>query len=131
MKSGNDDTGARAGHLEITPVGAGVEIRAGTPTGELSLICTPARARELATALVLAAEEAESARSADPVTVRADELRRGDVRDGDRAMTVDAVRIDGATAHITWKSGAGRSWNQLYDADALITLRRRGRRPGA
>ncbi|WP_393054700.1 hypothetical protein [Streptomyces sp. LN549] len=131
MTSENDDTGARAGDLEITPAGAGVGIRVTTPSGELSLICTPARARDLATALGLAADEAESARSVDPVTVRADELRRGDVRDGDRAMTVDAVRTDGATAHITWKSGAGRSWNQLYDADALITLRRRGRRPGA
>jgi len=127
MKSGNEDTGAPAERLDVTPVGAGVEIRIGTPSGELSLTCTPARARELATALGLAADEAESAASADPVTVRADELRRGDVRDGDRAMTVDAVRIDGSTAHITWKSGAGRSWNQLYDAGARITLRRRGR----
>lgn len=127
MKSGNDDTGAPADYLEATPVGARVEIRVGTPSGRHSLVCTPARARQLATALGLAADEAESARSADPVTVRADELRRGDVRDGDRLMTVDSVRIDGATAHITWKSGAGRSWNQLYDADARITLRRRGR----
>ncbi|WP_406099169.1 hypothetical protein [Streptomyces sp. NBC_01013] len=130
MKSGNDDTGEPSEYLEVTPVGEGVEIRVGTRSGELSLNCTPARARELATALGLAADEAESVRSADPVTVRADELRRGDVRDGDRAMTVDSVRIDGSTAHITWKSGAGRSWNQLYDADARITLRRRGRRPG-
>ncbi|WP_326734585.1 hypothetical protein [Streptomyces sp. NBC_01022] len=131
MKSGNDDTGAPTEYLEVTPVGTGVEIRVGAPSGELSLICTPERARELATALGLAADEAESVASADPVTVRADDLRRGDVRDGDRAMTVDAVRIDGATAHVTWKSAAGRSWNQLYDADALITLRRRGRQPGA
>lgn len=127
MKSGNDDTGAPAGYLEASPVGTGVEIRVGTPSGTHSLLCTPARARELATALGLAADEAESARSADPVTVSARELRRGDVRDGDRLMTVDSVRIDGATAHITWKSGAGRNWNQLYDADARITLRRRGR----
>ncbi|MEU1471948.1 hypothetical protein ABZ434_27460 [Streptomyces sp. NPDC005761] len=130
MKSGNEDNVVPAGRLEVTSAGSGVEITVGTPSGELSLICTPARARELATALGLAADEAESARPAEPVTVRADELRRGDVRDGDRAMTVDSVRIDGATAHITWKSGAGRSWNQLYDADARITLRRRGRRPG-
>lgn len=129
MTRGNDDTGTPADHLEVTSAGAGVEIRIGTPSGEHSVICTPARARELATALGLAADEAESA-PADPVTVRADELRRGDVRDGDRVMTVDAVRIDGATAHITWKSGAGRGWNQLYDADARITLRRRGRQPG-
>ncbi|TXS49648.1 hypothetical protein [Streptomyces sp. OR43] len=127
MTSGSDDTGARAGRLEAAPAGEDVEIRVGTPSGELSLICTPARARELATALGLAADEAERAGSAHPVTVRADELRRGDVRDGDRAMTVDSVRTDGATAHITWKSGAGRSWNQQYDADARITLRRRGR----
>ncbi|MFI6863055.1 hypothetical protein ACIBKZ_24715 [Streptomyces sp. NPDC050421] len=127
MTSDNDDTAAQAGRLEATPVGEGVEIRVATPSGELSLICTPGRARELATALGLAADEVESVRSADPVTIRADELRRGDVRDGDRTMTVDSVRIDGATAHITWKSGAGRSWNQLYDADARITLRRRGR----
>ncbi|MEU1369989.1 hypothetical protein ABZ454_28175 [Streptomyces sp. NPDC005803] len=127
MTSENEDTGAPAGDLEITPVGAGVEIRATASTGALAFVCTPARARELATALGLAADEAESARSADPVTVRADGLRRGDVRDGDRAMTVDSVRIDGATAHITWKSGAGRSWTQLYDAGTRITLRRRGR----
>ncbi|MEV0786076.1 hypothetical protein AB0I52_24600 [Streptomyces sp. NPDC050423] len=128
MNNANEESGAPAGHLEVTPVGAGVEIRLGTPSGELSLICTPDRARELAAALGLAADEVESVRSADPVTVRADELRRGDVRDGDRAMTVDGVRTDGATVHVTWKSGAGRGWNQLYDADARIDLRRRGRR---
>lgn len=127
MTSANEDSGAQAEYLEVTPVGTEVEIRLGAPSGELSLICTPGRARELAAALGLAADEADSVRTADPVTVRADELRRGDVRDGDRAMTVDGVRADGATVHITWKSGAGRSWNQLYDADALITLRRRGR----
>ncbi|MEU1351373.1 hypothetical protein ACFYPA_35350 [Streptomyces sp. NPDC005775] len=130
MTSEHENTGAPAGDLEITPVGAGVSISVTAPPGELSFLCTPARARELATALGLAADEAESARPVDPVTVRADELRRGDVRDGDRTMTVDSVRIDGATAHIAWKSSAGRSWNQLYDADARITLRRRGRRPG-
>ncbi|MFJ6435252.1 hypothetical protein [Streptomyces sp. NPDC091416] len=127
MTSGNDGTGAQGGRLAAAAVGEGVEIRVGTPSGELALTCTPARARELATALGLAADEAESARSQAPVTVRADELRRGDVRDGERAMTVDSVRTDGATTHITWKSGPGRSWNQLYDADARITLRRRGR----
>lgn len=125
MKSVNEDSGVPAGHLEVTPVGAGVEIRLGTQSGELSLICTPERARELAVSLGLAADEADSVRSAEPVTVNAEELRRGDVRDGDRAMTVDGVRTDGATVHVTWKSGAGRSWNQLYDADARITLRRR------
>jgi len=45
MKSGNEDTGAPAERLDVTPVGAGVEIRIGTPSGELSLTCTPARAR--------------------------------------------------------------------------------------
>ncbi|MGN5637316.1 hypothetical protein [Streptomyces sp. AC154] len=127
MKSVNEDSGVPAGHLEVAPVGEGVEIRLGTPAGELSLICTPERAREVATALRLAADEADSVRTADPVTVRADELRRGDVRDGDRAMTVDGARVDGNAVHVTWKSGAGRGWNQLYDADARITLRRRGR----
>ncbi|THA61090.1 hypothetical protein E6P78_25665 [Streptomyces sp. A0958] len=130
MTSENEDTGAPAGTLSATPAGAEVEIRVATPSGELSLRCTPARARELATALGLAADEAESG-PADPVTVRAAELRRGDVRDGDRAMTVKAVRTDGGTAHVTWASGAGRGWNQMYDADARIPLRRRGRLPGA
>ncbi|WP_406447938.1 hypothetical protein OG782_03655 [Streptomyces sp. NBC_00876] len=127
MKSGNDATGAPADSLEAVPADAGVELRIGTSSGELSLICSPDRARELAAELRLAADEVESVRSSDPVEVRAGELRRGDVRDGDRAMTVDGIRVDGATAHVTWKSGAGRSWNQQYDADARITLRRRGR----
>lgn len=126
MTNENEDTGASAGTLDAAPVGAAVGIRVRTPSGELSFVCTPARARELAAALGLAADEAGSAGAADPVSVRADELRRGDVRDGDRPMTVDAVRTEGATAHVTWKSGAGRTWNQLYDADARITLRRRG-----
>nr|WSW70708.1 hypothetical protein OG461_33465 [Streptomyces sp. NBC_00995] len=130
MTSGHDDTDAPEGRLEATANGDGVEIRATTPSGEFSLVCTPARARELATALGLAADEAESAPSADPVTVRAAQLRRGDVREGGRAMTVDSVRTEGATTHVTWKSGAGRTWNQLYDADVRITLRRRGRSPG-
>lgn len=125
MTSGIEDAEGRGADLEVTPVGARVGIRAAAPSGELSLICTPARARELAAALARAADEADSAGSAQPVTVRARELRRGDVRDGDRAMTVDDIRVDGATAHITWKSGAGRSWTQGYDADAEITLRRR------
>ncbi|MGW5068614.1 hypothetical protein ACWEQJ_21270, partial [Streptomyces cyaneofuscatus] len=60
-----------------------------------------------------------------PVTVPAGELRRGDVRDGDRSMTVDGVRTDGSTAHVTWRSGAGRTWNQSYDVNTAITLRRR------
>ncbi|MEV6745035.1 hypothetical protein ACIQCQ_21305 [Streptomyces sp. NPDC088394] len=123
MTSGIEDAEGRAATLAVNPVGARVGIRAGTPSGDLSLICTPARARELAAALALAADEADSARTAEPVTVKASELRRGDVRDGDRAMTVDDVRVDGATVHVTWKSGAGRSWTQGYDADADITIR--------
>ncbi|PWS49014.1 hypothetical protein DKT74_01675, partial [Streptomyces sp. ZEA17I] len=87
--------------------------------------CTPAAARELAAALVRAAEEAENASAGKPVTVRADELRRGDVRDGERPMTVDGARTDGSTAHITWKSAEGRTWTQSYDVNTAITLRRR------
>ncbi|MCX5345264.1 hypothetical protein [Streptomyces atratus] len=126
MASGIEDRDGHVATLEVTPVGAGVQVRGVAPSGELAVICTPARARELAAALALAADEAESAQSADPVTVKARELRRGDVRDGDRAMTVEGVRIDGTTAHVTWKSGAGRSWTQGYGVDADITLRRRG-----
>ncbi|MFB6778799.1 hypothetical protein ACFCX0_15570 [Streptomyces sp. NPDC056352] len=125
MKSEIEDTDGQGAILGVTPVGAGVEVRVAGPSGELSLICTPARARELAAALARAADETESAQSAEPVTVKAGELCRGDVRDGDRVMTVEAVRVDGTTAHITWKSGAGRSWTQGYDVDAEITLRRR------
>ncbi|MEU8709272.1 hypothetical protein [Streptomyces sp. NPDC048565] len=87
--------------------------------------CSPAAARELAAALVAAAVEAENARSAEPVTVKARELRRGDVRDGDRLMTVESVRTDGANVQVTWTSGAGRSWSQMYGAEADIRLRRR------
>ncbi|WP_327365897.1 hypothetical protein [Streptomyces sp. NBC_01217] len=126
MTSGIEDRDGHAATLEVTPVGTEVRVRGVSPSGELALVCTPARARELAAALALAADEAESAWSAQPVTVRARELRRGDVREGDRAMTVEGVRTDGTTAHVTWKSGAGRSWTQGYDADAEITLRRRG-----
>ncbi|MEV0495008.1 hypothetical protein [Streptomyces atratus] len=125
MKSEIENTDGRGAILGVTPVAAGIEVRVAAPSGELSLICSPARARELAAALARAADEVESAQSAEPVTVTAGELRRGDVRDGDRAMTVEAVRVDGATAHITWKSDAGRSWTQGYDTDTEITLRRR------
>ncbi|WP_330237826.1 hypothetical protein [Streptomyces sp. NBC_00525] len=120
----------RTGTLEAAPAGAEVEITVSTPSGTLSFVCAPARARQLAAALGLAADEAERS-PADPVTVRADALRRGDVRDGERAMTVEAVRTDGNTTHVTWSSGSGRGWNQMYDADARITLRRRGRAAGA
>ncbi|MGW2182154.1 hypothetical protein ACWCXX_29460 [Streptomyces sp. NPDC001732] len=127
MTSGHgfEDGDGYGAALEVVPVGARVELRASAPSGELSLSCAPDRARELAAALALAADEAESALSAEPVTVKARELRRGDVRDGDRTMTVEEVRVDGATAHVTWKSGAGRIWTQGYDADAGIALRRR------
>ncbi|MBT3077883.1 MULTISPECIES: hypothetical protein [Streptomyces] len=94
-------------------------------TGMPRWSCTPAAAREVAAALVRAAEEAENASADGPVTVRADELRRGDVRDGERPMTVDGARTDGSTAHITWKSVEGRTWTQSYDVNTAITLRRR------
>lgn len=102
-----------------------VGIRLVPPAGELLWSCTPEAARELAAVLLRAAEEAENAPAERPVTVEAGELRRGDVRDGDRAMTVESARTDGSTVHVTWKSGAGRSWTQAYAADAAITLKRR------
>lgn len=40
-------------------------------------------------------------------------------------MTVEAVRTDGANVQVTWTSGGGRSWSQMYGADAAIRLRRR------
>ncbi|MER6497997.1 hypothetical protein ABT218_00920 [Streptomyces sp. NPDC001455] len=126
MTSGVEDREGRVATLEVAPAGTGVGIRAAAPSGELSLVCTPVRARELAAALVLAADRAEAAAASEPVTVRARELRRGDVRDGDRVMTVEAVRGAGETVHVTWTSDAGRSWTQGYDADAAIVLRRRG-----
>lgn len=102
-----------------------VGIRLAPPAGELVWSCTPAAARELAALLLRAAEETENAPGELPVTVTAGELRRGDVRDGDRAMTVESARTDGSTVHVTWKSGAGRSWTQAYAADTAITLKRR------
>ncbi|MCC8476430.1 hypothetical protein LMJ41_00735 [Streptomyces globisporus] len=102
-----------------------IGIRLTPPTGELLWSCTPEAARELAAELLRAAEETENASAAHPVTVEAGRLRRGDVRDGDRAMTVESARTDGSTVHVTWKSGAGRSWTQAYAADAAITLKRR------
>ncbi|MFD5876237.1 hypothetical protein [Streptomyces sp. NPDC060322] len=109
------------------PLQVGILI-AGRPESA-SWSCSPAAARELAAALVAAAAEAENARWAEPVTVKARELLRGDVRDGDRPMTVEAVRVDGASVQVTWTSGGGRSWSQMYEADADIRLRRR-LRPG-
>ncbi|MGW6583963.1 hypothetical protein ACWF76_32010 [Streptomyces globisporus] len=102
-----------------------IGIRLTPPAGEFVWSCTPEAARELAAELLRAAEEAENAPAGRPVTVEAGELRRGDVRDGDRAMTVESARTDGSTVHVTWKSGAGRSWTQAYAADAAITLKRR------
>ncbi|MGW6723739.1 hypothetical protein [Streptomyces sp. NPDC054995] len=102
-----------------------IGIRLSPPAGELVWSCTPEAARELAAVLLRAAEETENAPAERPVTVEAGELRRGDVRDGDRAMTVESARTDGSTVHVTWKSGAGRSWTQAYAADAAITLKRR------
>ncbi|MFC8339512.1 hypothetical protein ACFUJX_21235 [Streptomyces rubiginosohelvolus] len=102
-----------------------IGIRLTPPAGELVWSSTPEAARELAAELLRAAEEAESAPAGRPVTVEAGELRRGDVRDGDRAMTVESARTDGSTVHVTWKSGAGRSWTQAYAADTAITLKRR------
>lgn len=105
--------------------GPRVSIRLSPPAGELVWSCTSGAARELAAVLLRAAEEAENAPGERPVTVEAGELRRGDVRDGDRSMTVESARTDGSTVHVTWKSGAGRSWTQAYAADTAITLKRR------
>ncbi|MFJ6017202.1 hypothetical protein [Streptomyces sp. NPDC092952] len=126
MASGVEDVEGRGAVLEVDPAGARVGIRAAGPSGGVSLFCTPERARELAAELLHAADEADRADTVRLVTVQAHELRRGDVRDGERTMTVEAVRVDGATAQVTWRSGAGRSWTQGYDAAAAITLRRRG-----
>ncbi|MGW8888426.1 hypothetical protein [Streptomyces sp. NPDC055749] len=111
--------------VEVTPGALQVGIQLAARSAGLSWTCTPVAARGLAAALVRAADEAERASSAEPVTVKAHELRRGDVRDGDRHMTVESVRNDGSFAHVTWKSGAGRSWTQAYGADTGITLRYR------
>ncbi|RPK80712.1 MULTISPECIES: hypothetical protein [Streptomyces] len=102
-----------------------VGIRLSPPAGELVWSCAPEAARELAAVLLRAAEETENAPGERPVTVMANQLRRGDVRDGDRAMTVESARTDGSTVHVTWRSGAGRSWTQAYAADTAITLKRR------
>ncbi|MFI2781202.1 hypothetical protein [Streptomyces sp. ALB3] len=127
------DTEGRGATLKVTPGTAEGPLRVGLRVEGASVhaswSCSPAAARELAAALVAAAAEAENARSAEPVTVKARELLRGDVRDGDRLMTVEAVRTDGANVQVTWTSGGGRSWSQVYEADAGIPLRRR-LRPG-
>ncbi|WP_250293749.1 hypothetical protein [Streptomyces atroolivaceus] len=127
------DTEGHRATLQVAPGPAEGPLQVGIliegPSAEASWSCSPAAARELAAALVAAAGEAENARSAEPVTVKACELLRGDVRDGDRLMTVEAVRTDGAGVRVTWTSGGGRSWSQMYEADADIRLRRR-LRPG-
>ncbi|MFE2374602.1 hypothetical protein [Streptomyces sp. NPDC059398] len=107
---------------------AGVRLTAWpSPQGARTVLhCSPGQARELAAALVRAADEAERAEPAERVTVEARELRRGDVRDGDRSMTVERVRALGDSVEVTWRSGAGRSWTQDYAAGTGIALRRRG-----
>ncbi|MFG2593879.1 hypothetical protein [Streptomyces sp. NPDC048438] len=119
------DTEGRGAALEVAPGPAEGPLRVGIRIEGASWSCSAAAARELAAALVAAAAEAENARSAEPVTVKARELLRGDVRDGDRLMTVESVRTDGANVQVTWTSGGGRSWSQMYEADADIRLRRR------
>ncbi|MFJ8766496.1 hypothetical protein [Streptomyces clavifer] len=124
-----EDTEGRGVALEVVPGPAEGPVRVAIllkgPSAHASWSCSPAAARELAAALVGAAEEAENARSGEPVTVRAGELLRGDVRDGDRLMTVESVRPQGENVHVTWTSGGGRSWSQVYEAGADIRLRRR------
>lgn len=129
-----EDTEGRGAALEVVPGPAEgapeVGILIEGPSSGASWSCSPAAARKLAAALVRAAEDVENARSADPVTVKARELCRGDVRDGDRVMTVEGVRVDGANVQVTWTSSSGRSWSQMYAAEADIRLRRRRLRPG-
>ncbi|NED00132.1 hypothetical protein G3I55_00430 [Streptomyces sp. SID6648] len=130
IEGGTSPTAADDGPASTAPDGdptpvPRIGIRLTPPAGELVWSCTPEAARELAAELLRAAEEAENAPTGRPVTVEASELRRGDVRDGERAMTVESARTDGSTIHVTWKSGAGRSWTQAYAADTAITLKRR------
>ncbi|GGY88380.1 hypothetical protein CP967_31000 [Streptomyces nitrosporeus] len=126
-----EDTEGRGATVEVAPrppgerPGVGLLIEG--PPGRASWACSPEAARELAAALVRAAGDAEDT-LAEPVTVKARDLLRGDVRDGHRTMTVEAVRTDGANVQVTWTSGGGRSWSQLYEAGTDIRLRRR-RRP--
>ncbi|GAA2978047.1 MULTISPECIES: hypothetical protein [Streptomyces] len=127
-----EDTEGRGATLEVTPGQPGDRPRVGIliedPSGRASWSCSPAAARELAAALAGAAREAEEEPS-EPVTVKARDLLRGDVRDGHRVMTVEAVRTDGANVQVTWASDGGRSWSQVYAAETDIRLRRR-LRPG-
>ncbi|WP_328723223.1 hypothetical protein OHT52_29475 [Streptomyces sp. NBC_00247] len=129
MSSGFEDAEGRTAAWEVEPGTPGDPLRVGlrivVQGRRLDLGCTPAAARELAAALLAAAELAERASPAGPVTVRADELLRGDVRDGPRMMTVGSVRVEGVSVHVVWTSGVGRSWTQVYDAETPIALRRR------
>ncbi|WP_031088418.1 hypothetical protein [Streptomyces sp. NRRL WC-3549] len=128
-----EDTDGHGAALEVTPGPPGhkpsIGILVEDPSGRASWSCSPAAARELAAALVAAAREAEEAPS-EPVTVKARDLLRGDVRDGHRVMTVEAVRTDGANVQVTWVSEGGRSWSQVYEAGTDIRLRRRLRQGG-
>ncbi|WP_326696240.1 hypothetical protein OG909_02205 [Streptomyces sp. NBC_01754] len=123
-----EDAEGRGARLEAAPGPPGGRPRVGLliedPSGRTSWSCSPAAARELAAALVGAAREAEDA-PPEPVTVKARELLRGDVRDGRRVMTVESVRTDGANVQVTWTSDGGRSWSQVYAAETDILLRRR------
>lgn len=112
--------------LAAGPAGVRLAARPSPQGPETVLCCSPAQARELAAALVRAAGEAQRAQPAERVTVEARELRRGDVRDSERSMTVERVRPLGDTVEVTWKSDAGRSWTQDYASGAGIGLRRRG-----
>ncbi|MDJ0463730.1 hypothetical protein [Streptomyces sp. H27-C3] len=119
-----------AGRVEVAAgpagkAGAG-QVHIGARGGAyVGLVATAEQARELAAVLLRAADEADSNRQTEPVTVKAGELRRGDVRGGERTITVERVKIDGNTAQITWTSGPGRQWTQGYATDTDIILRRR------
>ncbi|MBT2508391.1 hypothetical protein J7I98_21360 [Streptomyces sp. ISL-98] len=117
-------------HVEVAPGPAGNaeagQIHVGAHGSEyVPLVATPAQARELAAALLRAADEAEAQARDTYETVKAGELRRGDVRTGERTITVDRVRTDGDTVHVTWTSDVGRQWTQSYATDTDISLRRR------
>jgi hypothetical protein len=112
--------------MQVSVADGSVRVSVGAGRESSAMEFSPAQARQLAAALVRAADEAESARKPEPVTVKARALRRGDVRDGDRALTVERVRADGSTVHITWTSGGGRNWTQSYPMDTDIRLRGRG-----
>ncbi|MGX1882961.1 hypothetical protein [Streptomyces sp. NPDC055287] len=116
--------------VEVAPGPAGNaeagQIHIGARGGEyVPLVATPAQARELAAALLRAADEAQAQLTDTYPTVKAGDLRRGDVRTGDRTITVERVRSDGDTVHVTWASDIGRQWTQSYPADVEIALRRR------